>query len=175
VFHAATGVTLTWRQAFRVLVTRCAAYTRAAILLVMCAVTATCGDLVSNPNTVTVILPAGADLLAIIEGVDDVAGRVGPTLSGASAERLRVALRSISSALKAADAPAADRALTEARASYDAYQQSGNALPGEAPDLGVIDLHVAAGIQRPCASNSAQSATPASVAAFSASNSCGSR
>ncbi len=144
----------------------------------MCALTTTCGDLVSNPNAVTVILPASAELIVLIGIVDDLTDRVAPTLSGEAGARMRVLLRAVSTALRATDAPAADRALTEARAAYDAYRQSSDASPGDAPDLGAIDLaliYVAAGIQRPCASNSVASAAPTSVLAFAASTGCGTR
>lgn len=117
--------------------------------------TLSCADLISAPDKITVILPAPNDLVAIIQGVDDVSARIAGEMHGSGAPALRSALQRLSSALQSNDATAADRELTSARAALASYLAAPDFSPLEGPDLSSVDLSltlIEQSIQRPCAS-----------------------
>lgn len=116
-----------------------------------------CGDLISAPQTVTVILPPASILVEVIRGVSDAADRATLGLTpGAATDRLKSSLAALSTALSAADAIAADKELTNARSALTAFQATASA--GDAPDISAIDnslLVIEQSLKRPCASNPA--------------------
>lgn len=125
-------------------------------LLILAGAVAACADLVSPSQGAGVILPAAADLLVMIRSIDDASDRVVPTLgTGSAAAEVRASLDALNTALSAADAPAADKALTRANAALTAYKASPEIGGSTAPDASVVEivlLYVAASMRRPCES-----------------------
>jgi len=147
-------------------------------LLVVGGTTTACADLVSPSTEVTVILPAAADLLVMIKSLDDVSSRVGPALGANSAAGdVRSKLDELRSALNAADALAADKALQRAKGALAAYQAASDSPADEAPDASVVEvalLFVEASLKRPCESFPGASIVQSGTNPTSA-NSCGGR
>jgi hypothetical protein len=146
-------------------------------LLLLTGGVAACADLVSPSQEVGVILPAAADLLVMIRSVDDVTSRVGPALgTGSAAGEVRGSLDALRSALNAADAPAADRALTRANTALTVFKNSPESANGAAPDASVVELallFIEASMRRPCESfPGASLIDPASTSTTHAAYSC---
>jgi hypothetical protein len=117
--------------------------------------TAGCGDLVSSPDRVEVILPPAEELVALVRGLGDASTRVTGSLgSGTNALRVRDAVSAIERALNAADASAAGRALNDAKSAISGFLGSEEMRPDLGPDASVVEivlLVVEESIQRPCA------------------------
>ena len=136
---------------------------RSALLALLFA-SSGCSELVSTSETQHVALPSQEELAGLVRAANDVAVRIAPALSNASAApRLRTALTVLTTALNNADGPAAAKALDEARAALAAYQQVTGLSPSETPDLSAVEvalLRVDGLLRRPCSRNTSRLAIP---------------
>ncbi|MDB4906312.1 MAG: hypothetical protein JWO05_1096 [Gemmatimonadetes bacterium] len=123
------------------------------------------------------ILPPASVLVEVIRGVSDAADRATLGLTpGAATDRLKSSLDALSGALSAADAIAADKALTSARSALSAFQAT--AAAGDAPDVSAIDnslLIIEQSLKRPCASTPAAPSIASNPASSSTSPAAGGR